>query len=228
MPGNFRGNSRFGGGFRGNDRGGSRDGRPREMFSAVCDNCGNDCQVPFRPSGEKPVYCSNCFDKTSDRGGQRESRNDYRPQRSFRDQGSRFDRPRNDRPSFDATCDNCGKQCTVPFKPTQDKPIFCDECFKDNKDVGRSHASNAIEARLESLEAKMDQLLSLLAPQASKTKKVIAKKTEATEVVETPTEVPVIMQAEESDELTAQDLLDMETLGKASSKPSKAKKEKAE
>jgi len=81
---------------------------------------------------------------------------------------------------------------------------------------------------LESLEAKMDQLLSILAPQAPKTKKVIAKKPETTEVVETPTEVPVNMQAEESDELTAQDLLDMETLGKASSKPSKAKKEKTE
>lgn len=226
MPGNFRGN-RFGGGFRGNDRGGSRDGRPREMFSAVCDNCGNDCQVPFRPSGEKPVYCSNCFDKTSDRGGQRESRNDYRPQRSFRDQGSRFDRPRNDRPSFDATCDNCGKQCTVPFKPTQDKPIFCDECFKDNKDAGRGQASNALEARLENLETKVDQLISMLSPQAPKTKKVIAKKAEAVEEPIVQQAASSEMLAEESDELTADDLLDMETLSEVPTKTTKAKKEAA-
>lgn len=227
MPGNFRGN-RFGGGFRGNDRGG-RGGRPREMFSAVCDNCGRDCQVPFRPSGEKPVYCSDCFDRTSDRGGRSDGGNEYRPQRSYRDQGSRFDRGRNDRPSFDATCDNCGKQCTVPFKPTNDKPIYCDECFKDNKGAGRGNGSNhALEARLGSLEAKVDQLLFILAPQAPKSKKVIDKKPEATEVVETPTEVPMIMQAEESDELTAQDLLDMETLSKASPKPSKTKKGKTE
>ncbi len=227
MPGNFRGN-RFGGGFRGNARGG-RDDRPRELFSAICDNCGRDCQVPFRPSGEKPVYCSDCFDKTSDRGGRSENRNDFRPQRSFRDQGSRYDRPRNDRPSFDATCDNCGKQCTVPFKPTNDKPIFCDECFKDSKDSGRGNtSSHAIEARLASLEAKVDELLALLAPKASKAKKVIAKKPEAAELVETPaqnfTEAPV----EDSDELTAQDLLDMETLSEASAKPAKSKKETAE
>jgi CxxC-x17-CxxC domain-containing protein len=47
-----------GGGFssgRGYDRG------PREMFSATCSSCGREAQVPFRPSGEKPVYCSDCF-----------------------------------------------------------------------------------------------------------------------------------------------------------------------
>lgn len=31
------------------------------MFKAVCSECGKDCQVPFMPSGEKPVFCSNCF-----------------------------------------------------------------------------------------------------------------------------------------------------------------------
>lgn len=39
-------------------------GRPagdRQMFKAVCSECGKECQVPFMPSGEKPVFCSNCF-----------------------------------------------------------------------------------------------------------------------------------------------------------------------
>lgn len=36
-------------------------GGPREMFAAVCASCGKDCQVPFQPTGEKPVYCSDCF-----------------------------------------------------------------------------------------------------------------------------------------------------------------------
>ena len=44
----------------------SRDGgygerRPREMFEAVCADCGKTASVPFRPSGSKPVYCSDCF-----------------------------------------------------------------------------------------------------------------------------------------------------------------------
>ncbi len=34
---------------------------PREMFSATCSSCGREARVPFRPSGSKPVYCSDCF-----------------------------------------------------------------------------------------------------------------------------------------------------------------------
>ena len=36
---------------------------PRQMHKTICDNCGKDCEVPFRPSGDKPVYCSDCFEK---------------------------------------------------------------------------------------------------------------------------------------------------------------------
>lgn len=33
----------------------------REMFKAVCAECGKPCEVPFRPSGDRPVYCKDCF-----------------------------------------------------------------------------------------------------------------------------------------------------------------------
>lgn len=33
----------------------------REMFPAVCSQCGAETQVPFRPSGDKPVYCRECY-----------------------------------------------------------------------------------------------------------------------------------------------------------------------
>jgi CxxC-x17-CxxC domain-containing protein len=33
----------------------------REMFSATCDGCGREARVPFKPTGSKPVYCSDCF-----------------------------------------------------------------------------------------------------------------------------------------------------------------------
>ncbi|MCG1026006.1 MAG: zinc-binding protein [Dehalobacter sp. 4CP] len=37
-------------------------GRPqREMFPAVCATCGKETQVPFQPSGDKPVYCRDCY-----------------------------------------------------------------------------------------------------------------------------------------------------------------------
>jgi CxxC-x17-CxxC domain-containing protein len=31
--------------------------REREMFPAKCGDCGNDCQVPFKPKDDRPVYC---------------------------------------------------------------------------------------------------------------------------------------------------------------------------
>lgn len=34
---------------------------PREMHSAVCAQCGNETQVPFKPTGVRPVYCGECF-----------------------------------------------------------------------------------------------------------------------------------------------------------------------
>ena len=53
---------------RGNEGYGSRgswsrgiDRGPREMFSATCASCGREAQVPFRPNGTKPVYCTDCF-----------------------------------------------------------------------------------------------------------------------------------------------------------------------
>jgi CxxC-x17-CxxC domain-containing protein len=31
------------------------------MHSATCASCGNEARVPFVPRGDKPVYCSNCY-----------------------------------------------------------------------------------------------------------------------------------------------------------------------
>jgi len=33
----------------------------RQMYDAVCADCGAECQVPFKPSGDRPVYCRECF-----------------------------------------------------------------------------------------------------------------------------------------------------------------------
>ncbi len=34
-----------------------------QLFKATCASCGNICEVPFRPNGNKPVYCNDCFAK---------------------------------------------------------------------------------------------------------------------------------------------------------------------
>lgn len=81
-----RDNRGGGRGFGGGRDRGMRDSGPREMFKTVCSNCGKDCEVPFRPTSGKPVYCSDCFETMGGRSAD----------------GGRNERPeRRDRPSFD-------------------------------------------------------------------------------------------------------------------------------
>jgi len=47
--------SNGGSGYGGGDR------RPRQMYEAVCADCGKVAQLPFQPTGSRPVYCSDCF-----------------------------------------------------------------------------------------------------------------------------------------------------------------------
>ena len=54
---------------RGNDRprGGSRGGfnsfGPRTMHKAVCSECKKECEVPFKPTEGKDVFCQECYKK---------------------------------------------------------------------------------------------------------------------------------------------------------------------
>jgi len=51
-----RGGSRGGGGF---------GGGARQMYPAVCAECGASTEVPFEPRGDRPVYCLDCFSRRS-------------------------------------------------------------------------------------------------------------------------------------------------------------------
>ena len=46
---------------RGGSRGGGYGSQDRQMYSVTCSACGNEATVPFQPSGDKPVYCRDCF-----------------------------------------------------------------------------------------------------------------------------------------------------------------------
>lgn len=56
-----------GGGRRGEDprAADSRGAEPinREYFLTICTECGKEAQLPFKPRGDRPVYCSDCFGK---------------------------------------------------------------------------------------------------------------------------------------------------------------------
>lgn len=62
--GGSRGGKKYGGGSFGGSRGGfGRDGGKPAMHSATCSECNSRCEVPFKPNGKKPIFCSNCFKK---------------------------------------------------------------------------------------------------------------------------------------------------------------------
>jgi len=43
-----------------------RNSRP--MYRAICADCGRNCEVPFKPSGDRPVYCKGCFAARKNKG----------------------------------------------------------------------------------------------------------------------------------------------------------------
>lgn len=151
---------------RGSRSGGERSYRPSsfnnrgdrqvEMYQAVCSKCGKNCELPFRPTNSRPVFCSSCFEnnRTSDSGSD----------------GRNFDRPSNnfdDREMFTAVCADCGSNCQVPFRPTNGKPVFCSNCFGEKKGAGNredrpSNSQPQNDKQLELLNSKLDKIIALL------------------------------------------------------------------
>jgi len=148
----------------------------------------------------------NKFDKG--RGGSGGGRGGFGGGRSFGGGGGRRFGGRGDGPvqMHPATCSKCGQSCEVPFRPTGDRPVFCNNCFKSQGDAsprfapksfggddrGRNFGGNAIvntnastggtvtKAQIDALNVKLDKILSLLAS----TKTEVKPKTEAPAVKE--------------------------------------------
>ena len=148
-----------------NERGGGGDRKERpDMHSAVCSACGKRCEVPFRPTGNKPIYCSSCFESegnSSSKGGDSYNRQD-----------------REVKKMFSAVCVDCGKRCEVPFRPTGDKPIYCSSCFEKvgstrsggyKKSSGERHGDSNTDTllfneQLTSINNKLEKIIGILSP----------------------------------------------------------------
>lgn len=175
-----RGNDRFRGTNYGKREFGDRGSDRPTMHDATCAKCGAACQVPFMPNGRKEVFCSKCFGEMN--GDSRDSRNESRSPRFYdkRDSGSNYA----DKPMFSAICDQCGKSCQVPFRPTNGKPVLCSNCFADKNDGGRpsnssypSRSSADNSGELQAINEKLDKIIKLLAPVTPKeVKKEITEK----------------------------------------------------
>lgn len=140
-----------------------RDSDRPTMHKAICNKCGRECEVPFKPTGDRPVFCSSCFEKPdrADSGGS---------------QGKNFQRSGfGDKRMFEAVCDKCGSKCEVPFQPTAGKPVYCAQCFKKEKHSG-GNGPDQFKQQFEILNAKLDKILSALnsgaSPKAAKEVKI--------------------------------------------------------
>ncbi|MBI4599262.1 hypothetical protein HY734_03660 [Candidatus Uhrbacteria bacterium] len=133
------------------------------MHQATCSECGNSCEVPFKPAPGRPVFCPNCFRKDEEGGGGSGGFRDSRPEKFS------FD----DKRMYNVTCAKCGTQCEVPFKPTGEKPVYCRQCFgasggpTQNRGGVDSRVDSQVAEQLKALNAKFDALLKALAPAGS-------------------------------------------------------------
>jgi len=101
----------------------SFDNNDRQMFDVdlTCAKCGaHISQLPFQPSGDRPVYCSDCNrafrqEKRGSTGGFGANRGPRAPRQMFQ---------------VNVTCADCGSSITeLPFQPSGDKPIYCKNCM---------------------------------------------------------------------------------------------------
>ena len=97
------------------------------------------------------------------RGRSRDSRGSRRFEdrpRGRRDSGrgsSRFSRDRRPVEMTKVVCSSCGVECTVPFKPTSSKPVYCNDCFS-KKGKGSSNSSGD----LDKINEKLDKIMKAL------------------------------------------------------------------
>ena len=92
---------------------GFNDDRQMHDVDVNCAKCNaHISQLPFVPSGDRPVYCADC-------------------NRSYREQRS------TERKMFQVNikCGDCGTAITeLPFQPSGDSPVYCRDCFRKNRD----------------------------------------------------------------------------------------------
>ncbi|MBR9676713.1 hypothetical protein GOV04_01065 [Candidatus Woesearchaeota archaeon] len=100
----------------------------------------------------------------------RSFRSDSSSKRDFREDSkgsSRNSRNRRDFEFTEVTCASCSTKCKVPFKPTSNKPVFCEDCFKKqdkSKPVRSSRESynKPSERDLDIINEKLNKIMKAL------------------------------------------------------------------
>ncbi|MGI6335213.1 MAG: CxxC-x17-CxxC domain-containing protein [Minisyncoccales bacterium] len=69
---------------------------------------------------------------------------------------------------FSATCSKCGKKFELPFKPTGERNVYCNDCFKGdgNNPTTKDSTNQCNKEQMEALGKKLDKIIELLTPKA--------------------------------------------------------------
>ena len=113
-----------------------------------CVDCGEDFtftvgeQEFYRDHGltNAPTRCKRCRESRKGQRGGGPGGGEERRGGGPRSSGPRGGGPRGGagapKPMFPAVCANCGAEAMVPFKPTQERPVYCRDCFDAKKPAG--------------------------------------------------------------------------------------------
>jgi len=85
----FDNSQRFGRGRGGQDN----NYRERSFTKAICADCKAECEVPFKPTGDRPVYCKECFAKHKGGGGSFKAKFEHNPREGDFAKDRNFDNP---------------------------------------------------------------------------------------------------------------------------------------
>lgn len=136
--------------------------------------------------------------------------------------GRDFKRRDFDRPQImhKTICSNCGKECEVPFKPNGSKPVFCRECFQNNRSSDSTRSENfprrsnfedrgnnqinkpvaepQYREQFEALNTKLDKILNLLAVKEKVKEIEVSEPSQVSEI-----KVPVVKKKRVSKKITS-------------------------
>ena len=88
-----------------------------EDKTLICKECGNEFVFT---AGEQEFYAEKGFENE--------------PQRCKACRDARRNAQRPEREMFTAVCASCGQEAKVPFRPREDRPVYCSECFAKMKE----------------------------------------------------------------------------------------------
>jgi CxxC-x17-CxxC domain-containing protein len=92
----------------------------------------------------------------------KKKRMDYRPDSVARRNDTGISRFSDNKNLTKTTCDDCGRICSVPFKPNASKPVYCNDCYRKDDSAPRGTSKPSSNQDLAQINAKLDRILKIL------------------------------------------------------------------